>query len=285
MTVGKLSAGNLLASLLWLMMVGCTAGLPEFKGPLRPGEELVTLATRPGVTVRLLLITPDTVPKGLFLYFHGGEGYLVSTEGRAKSIIYALLFREQGFITAFVDVPSDRPYGVTGTDPFRVSKEHLEDVKKVIDFLSQKWSKPIYLIGHSAGSTSVAYLATVLKDHRIGGVVLTSALGQLPPRQRVSLATLPLQDVTYPALFVHHKEDPCASFEDAHRQHQRLVNSPRVSFIEVLGGDQSRAVRCSPVDPSRGMSYAHAFSGKEREVVASIIDWVTGKPVLDRIGP
>jgi pimeloyl-ACP methyl ester carboxylesterase len=154
----------------------------------------------------------------------------------------------------------------------------------VINFLSQKWPEPIYLIGHSAGATSVAFLATVLKDQRIGGVVLTSALGN-PPRGRVSLATLPLENVTYPALFAHHKEDECASFAAAHHQHQRLINSPRVNFIEVLGGDQSRAVRCSPRDPRRGMSYVHGFSGKERELVTAITDWVAGKPVPDRIGP
>src|SRR5262245_17569974 len=145
------------------MLAGCASTLPELKPPLRPGEELVSLATRPGVTVRVLLLIPNTVPKGIFLFFHGGEGYLASIEGQGKSF-YARLFREQGFITALVDVPSDRPHGVTGTDPFRVSKEHLEDVKTVINFLSQKWSGPIYLIGHSAGTTSVAYLATVLKD-------------------------------------------------------------------------------------------------------------------------
>ena len=176
MRIGKERVKNFFVSLLWLKMAGCAAGLPELK-VLGPGEELVTLATRPGVTVRVLLISPNIPPKGLFLFFHGGEGSLVSIEGRSKSF-FARLFREQGFITALVDVPSDRPYGVTGTDPFRVSKEHLEDVKTVIDFLSQKWSEPIYLIGHSAGTTSVAYLATVLKDHRI-------EIGRASCRERV----------------------------------------------------------------------------------------------------
>ena len=240
------------------------------------------LGTRPGVTVRVLLITPNA-PKGIFLFFPGGEGYLVTIEGRPKWL-YTRLFPEQGFMTAVVDVPSDQPYGMIGGDRFRSSIEHLEDVKKIIEFVSQKWSKPIFLIGHSAGTTSVAYLGTVLKDHRIGGVVLTGALGELGPRA-VSLATLPLHNITYPVLFVHHKEDPCASFEAAYRQHQRLVNSPRVSFIEVLGGDRSREIPCSPVDASRGKSYAHGFSGKEREVVRAITDWVTGKPVAGRIGP
>jgi len=277
MRIGKERVKNFFASVLCLTLAGCAAALPELK-VLGPDEELVTLATRPGVTVRVLLIIPETPPNGLFLFFHGGEGSLVTIEGRSKTF-FARLFREQGFITVLVDVPSDRPYGVTGTDPFRVSKEHLEDVKTVIDFLSQKWSKPIFLIGHSAGTTSVAYLATALKDHRIGGVVLTSAVGD------GSLATVALDTITYPALFVHHRDDPCTSFAATREQHRRLVNSPRVHFIEVLGGDQSMAIGCKPRDPRGLKSYEHGFSGKRREVVAAIADWVSGKPVPDQIGP
>jgi len=283
-TASSANARNLSAVLLSLTMAGCAAALPEVKGPLGAGEELATLSTRPGVTVRVLLTTPNAVPKGVFLFFPGGEGYLVNTEDGQPKRLFIREFREQGFTTAIVDVPSDQPYGMLGGDRFRASKEHLEDVTKIIDFVSQKWPKPIYLIGHSAGTTSVAYLATVLKDHRVGGVVLTGALGELGPRA-VSLATLPLHTITYPALFVHHKEDTCASFGAALQQHRRLVNSPRVSFIEVLGGDQSRAIGCKPRDPGGGKSYAHGFSGKRREVVAAIADWVTGKPVPDRIGP
>jgi pimeloyl-ACP methyl ester carboxylesterase len=155
----------------------------------------------------------------------------------------------------------------------------LADLKEIIDFVSQKWPKPIFLIGHSAGATSAAYLAAVLKDHRVGGVVLTSAVGD------GSLASVPLHTIAYPVLFVHHREDPCTSFEAAYRQHHRLVESSRVNFIEVLGGDQSRAIGCKPRDPGFGLSWAHGFSGKERDVVRAITDWVTGKPVPDRIGP
>ena len=282
--VNKVRAKNLLTAFLSLVITGCAATLPELKAPLLPGEEVVTLATRPGVTVRVLLTTPNAVPKGVFLFFPGGEGYLVNPEDGQPKRLFIREFREQGFTTAIIDVPSDQPYGMLGGDRFRSSKEHLEDVKVIIDFVSQKWPKPIYLLGHSAGTPSVGYLATVLKDHRIGGIVFTGALGDLG-RNAVSLATLPLHTITFPALFVHHKEDTCASFEAAHRQHQRLINSPRVGFIEVLGGDQSRAIGCKPRDPSGGKSYAHGFSGKRREVVIAITDWVTGKPVPDRIGP
>ena len=49
---------------LWLMIAGCVPAMPEFKGTLRPGQELVTIATRQGISVRVLLMTPDTRPIG-----------------------------------------------------------------------------------------------------------------------------------------------------------------------------------------------------------------------------
>jgi hypothetical protein len=53
----------------------------------------------------------------------------------------------------------------------------------------------------------------------------------------------------------------------------------------VLGGDRFREINCSPINPNRGKSWAHGFSGKEREVATAITEWVTGKSVPDRIGP
>src|ERR1043166_4780595 len=204
----------------WLTIAGCAATLPEVKGPLLPGEELVIITTRPGVTVRMLLMPPKAVPKGVFLFFPGGEGYVVTPEGRPKAL-YTRGFPAQRFVTAIVDVPSDQPWGTIGGDRFRKSNEHLEDVKKIIDFVYQRWPKPIFLIGHSAGTTSVAYLASVLKDDRIGAIILTASLSDLGPKA-VSLATLPLDTITYPTLFIHHKEDPCTSFEAVYQQHRRF---------------------------------------------------------------
>jgi hypothetical protein len=52
-TFSKVHAENLPASLLWLMISGSATTLPELKGSLGPGEELVTLVTRPGATGRV----------------------------------------------------------------------------------------------------------------------------------------------------------------------------------------------------------------------------------------
>jgi acetyl esterase/lipase len=278
MSVSKARVKYFLASFLWSMSTGCAASLPEIKGPLLAGEELITLATRPGVTVRILLVTPNATPKGVLLFFPGGEGYLVNAENGRPKRLFIREFREQGFLTAIVDVPSDQPFGMIGGDRFRRSEEHVEDVKKIIDFVYQKWPIPIYLLGHSAGATSVAYLAAVLKDDRVGGVILTSAVGE------GSLGMVALHTVTYPALFFHHRADPCTSFAAAYQQHRRLVNSPRVSFVEVLGGDQSSPIGCKPRNP-RSTSYEHGFSGKRHEVVTVITEWMTGGPVPEKIGP
>ena len=271
----KLNPESWVALVVCLVIAACA--LPQIKAPLRPGEELVTLATRPDVTVRVLLMIPKTDPKGIFIFYPGGEGYLVK-EGQARGL-YTRLFPEHGFMTAVVDVPSDRPFGMLGGNRFRRSNQHLQDLKTIIDFLFQKWPTPIFLIGHSAGATSAAYLASVVNDHRIGGLVLTSAVGD------GSLASVPLHIITYPVLFVHHRDDPCTSFEAAYRQHHRLIESSRVNFIEVLGGDQSRPIGCKPRDPGFGLSWAHGFSGKEREVVSAITDWARGKAVPAQIGP
>jgi hypothetical protein len=56
------------------------------------------------------------------------------------------MFHELGFVAAIVDVPSDQPYGTWAGDRFRTSRDHLEDVKKIIDFINQKWPKPVFLI-------------------------------------------------------------------------------------------------------------------------------------------
>lgn len=270
-----------LAALLCGLVAGCAPTvptLPEFKKPL-PGEEMVTLNTRPGVTVRALVVAPKADPKGIFVLLPGGDGTLV---GRGGGVGRQWLtrnpgqFAEQGFVGASIDVPSDQPYGFGPRDHFRTSKEHAEDVKKIIDFLSQRWPKPIFLLGHSRGTTSAAYLATVIKDQRIGGIVLA---GSPSGRLRIYLWDLPLENIPYPVLFVHHREDNFSSFQYALQGQRRLSRSQKVGFIGVVGGGPPAG------DPCEGSETPHNFSGKQREVVRAVTDWALGKPVPERIGP
>lgn len=231
------------------------------------------------------MIPNTTDPKAIVVYFPGGGGTLVGPDGRLRGWRFLPRLAEHPFIIAALDMPSDRAGGIAGTDRFITSKAYTEDIKKVIDLLHQKWSKPLFLVGHSGGTTTVAHLGAVLKDQRIGGLVLLAAISRHPPGG-VSLSNLSLHEITYPILFVHHREDLCVSFEGARQESSRLHRSPKVGFIEVLGGDPSRAHHCSPFAARQGPpNHGHFFAGKEYEVFQAIADWVMGKPVPARIGP
>ena len=242
------------------------------------------LTTRPGVTVKILIMTPDRASKGTLLMFPGGNGANHFSEGGGKIrlggnflVRSSNLFLERSSAVAIVDVPSDQAYGMS--DQFRTSKEHTEDVRKIIDLLVQKLQQPIFLAGTSRGTISAAHLGISLKDQRIGAVVLTSSIGA-SKGAGLSLFNLPLEDIALPVLFVHHREDDCwaSRFNDALQARERIKGSPRTHFIEVSGGDAPRS------QPCEALSY-HGYLGKEREVVAAITDWIQGKPAADRIGP
>ena len=252
--------------------------------PAEAAPEIMQLTTRPGVTVKILIMTPDRASKGTLLMFPGGNGANHFSEGGGKIrlggnflVRSSNLFLERSSAVAIVDVPSDQAYGMS--DQFRTSKEHTEDVRKIIDLLVQKLQQPIFLAGTSRGTISAAHLGISLKDQRIGAIILTSSIGA-SKGAGLSLFNLPLEDIALPVLFVHHREDDCwaSRFNDALQARERIKGSPRTHFIEVSGGDAPRS------QPCEALSY-HGYLGKEREVVTAITDWIEGKPVTDRIGP
>lgn len=239
-------------------------------------QEVVVLDTRPGVNVKLLLITPETPASGIFILLEGGEGLIFDPIHREGFLVRtAHLFAAQGFLTAVVDVPSDHASGIN--PEFRAGKEHLEDVEKVVEFLEQRWAGPIFLVGQSMGSISAANAGASLRSDRFQAVILTSS-----GVRGLSAVRVPLENITVPVLLVHHQNDGCNTLDAAKRIMRRFVKSLRTGFMEVSGGNPVRSGRgsapCGPLS-------SHGFPGKEREVVTAITDWVTGKPVSDRIGP
>ena len=252
--------------------------LPQFalSQKLEPGEEIVTLNTRPEVTVRVLLSSPERRPKAVFVFFSGRNGRLVSEKSgriRYRWVMSGLV--ERGFAVVTPDVPSDQGDGFS--DEFSVSKAHTEDIKRVIEFARQKWPKSIFFYSHSRGTVSSVHLAAVLKDDHISGVVLTGSR-QRKRGDRIFLSDMSLEDITYPVLFVHHKDDDCYDIEGVRKQSKRLIKSPRVDFVEVVGGDYSGSEpRCRANTP-------HSFAGQRKELINVIADWASGKPVPKQIG-
>lgn len=246
-------------------------------------SQAVRIDTRPGITIHLLLVVPKSEPKGIFVIFPGGPGLVWLRNGQLREDIPIVpeLFAEQGFVAAVANAPSDHPKGFVGRREFRGQKEHIDDARKIIEYLVQKWNMPIFLLGHSSGDASVTNMALSLKDERIKGIVMAAPGVGAIPRFKI-----PIEEVTVPVLGIKHREDNCSSFELAFKQHARFVKSPRANFVEVLGGDRSIESSCGggELNPG-GRSYTHGFSGKEREVVRTITEWARGEPVPERIGP
>jgi hypothetical protein len=250
----------------------------------KAGQEMVSVSTRPGVTVRVLMITPDSAPKGALVVFPGGNGAGHFTDRRGNIrlggnflVRSADLFVGQGLVAAIVDVPSDHAQGMDFQ--FRRSREHAEDVTKLLDGLGDKLAKPIFLIGTSAGTVSVASFGTSRNDPRLAGMILTASIGASRGRGG-SLLDLPLEKMTGPVLFVHHKDDACwaSPFKEALKIRDRVAKNVKTDFIAVLGGDP-------PISEPCEAKSTHGFLGKEREVVSAIADWIAGRPIPDTIGP
>ena len=196
--------------------------------------QVVDVPSRPGVTQRILVITPEK-PKAAVILFAGGDGGLtLDADGRIPKlggnflVRARQLFAEQGLTTVVIDAPSDRqsPPFLSG---YRQTNGHVADVKAVIAWLRQQSKIPVWLIGTSRGTQSAAYVATQLPpaDGGPDGIVLTSTV--LSDRRSRAVPEMALDRIRIPVLVTHHREDSCrvCRFSDVPQLMERLTTPPR----------------------------------------------------------
>jgi hypothetical protein len=238
-------------------------------------QRVVDVPTRPGVTQRFVLMTSPQ-PKATVVLFAGGHGGLQITDdgqfrwGAGNFLVRSRqLFADQKLAVAIVDAPSDRqsnPF-LSG---FRQTREHAADIKVVIAWLREHVQVPVWLIGTSRGTQSVAFLATQLTG-RDGpdGIVLTSTI--LTDNRGRAVPAMDLDKLRIPVLVVHHEQDGCSLclFRDMPPLMHKLDAIPRKELITFKDG-QSRG------DPCEAFAY-HGYNGIEREVVAQIAGWIVSK--------
>lgn len=257
------------------LTAGCVlalvAALPAAHAAQQPLT--VDLPSRPGVTQRILVITPEK-PKAAVILFAGGNGGIqIRPDGRILRggnflVRSRQLFADQDFTTVVIDAPSDKqsyPY-LSGS---RQTAEHVADVKAVMAWLRQQAAIPIWLIGTSRGTQSVAWVATRLAtaDGGPDGIVLTSTM--LTDRTSRAVPEMELDRLRIPVLVVHHRDDACryCLLSDMPRLMDRLTAPPRRELIVVEGGT-------SVGDPCEARAW-HGFNGIERDVVRRITAWIT----------
>lgn len=238
-------------------------------------ERVVDIPTRPGITQRMLVLSPPS-PKAAVLLLAGGHGGLqIFPNGSMKwgsgnfLVRSRHLFADQGLMVAVVDAPSDRqsPPFLAG---FRQTDDHVADIRAAISWLRATSGSPVWLVGTSRGTQSAAHVAIALSGPEgPDGVVLTSTILS-DPRSR-PVPSMNLGKIRVPVLVVHHENDGCShcSFADVPLLMTRLNDSPRLELLAFKDGRTEG-------DPCEALAY-HGFNGIEPNVVQQAASWMLAK--------
>ena len=146
-------------------------------------EEIVTIDSRPNVTVGVVVTAPDGNPGAAAILFAGGSGKLKLWKGRgvrSKNFLVRSrsLFAERGVLTVTVDVPSDLRRD--GLNDVRDSAEHRADIAAIVRWVRSKTGAPVWLVGTSRGTVSLGHLSGVLP---VDGAVFTASVTEMSNRR------------------------------------------------------------------------------------------------------
>ncbi len=233
-------------------------------------SQVMNIPTRQGVTESFELLTPRD-PKAVVVSFTGGYGsvywqYSKPTDKKGNFLERnRTLFAERGFVVASIAPPSDRK----DLKGFRETPEHVQDIQALIAWLRQKFSLPLWLVGTSNGTMSIASAAIELTGSNApDGIVFTSSILVTEPGEGMAVPDLAIDKIQIPVLVVHHESDGCAYCKPSElpRLMDKLTNSPRKELWTVSGGKNYG-------DPCQPQSY-HGFNGIDKEVIEKIAGWI-----------
>jgi len=172
-------------------------------------------------------------------------------------------FAAKGFNVAVVNRPSDKELDYD----FRISPEHIKDLREVAGYVKKDAGLPVWLVGTSRGTVSAAAAAIAFGNEELAGIALTSSVtsrkrtGNLPGQK--------LEAIRLPVLVVHHEKDECSVTVPTQARWiiDGLKNAPVKKLIMVSGG-------ANPLgDPCENQHW-HGFVGMEKEAVEIVTDWI-----------
>jgi hypothetical protein len=270
-TISKIRAGSAISTLK-STLIAILAPMLLLAGNAHAdtAQQVVDLATRSGVTQRMIVLAPPD-PKATVILFSGGDGGLAiqpdGTLNRGKGnflVRTRQLFADQGFLVAVIDAPSDRQSGSFLEGGFRQTTEHVTDIKAVIAWTRSQAKIPVWLVGTSRGTQSAAYVATELSGSADGpdGLVLTSTI--LTDKKARPVPSMPLDRLHIPVIVAHHKDDACplCAYYRLPSLMDKLTNVPRKQLLTFSGGE-------SKGDPCEAFAY-HGYNGIESDVVSQV---------------
>jgi hypothetical protein len=224
-----------------------------------------------GERTRLLVETVDH-PSAVAVLFAGGKGAMRLSEdgdigwGNGNFLIRSRpYFLKNGVVTAIIDAPTDHKRDLR--HGFRGSDDHATDVAAAVAHLRASFDVPIWLVGTSRGTNSVANAAARLGDAGADGIVLTASMLAWNEKGD-NLLDFPLERITGPVFIAHHEDDECfvTPPEKVPELVSRLTSADPVRVALYSGGNGTG-------NPCHVAHY-HGFNGIEEDVVADIVTWM-----------
>ena len=209
------------------------------------------------------LIIEASKPRALVLLFPGGGGMAgISDSGTIKSkhtfIRSMEMWAQYGIDAVLVDTPYD--LGDLRRGNLRGRKDHLTRVDEVVTFYKNKFKLPIWIFGHSMGSSTATYYANEIDQSKknLAGIIIAG-----------TIHTASLDDeVTLPVLAIHHQYDACAGTPVSASSRIIEGRPPQlVSKLELIEGGIAEGEVCQ--------SFAfHGFNHTEAEFVKRAANFI-----------
>lgn len=221
-----------------------------------------------GVARMPVYVMTDAQAKATLLLLPGGgaaTGEIV--EGKPKSGNFLSrsrsFFKRAGYNVMVVYRPSDLndlDYG------YRISAQHMNELRVAVEYAKRTFGKPVWLIGTSRGTVSGTAAAIEFGPELVAGLVLTSSVTNSKPG---AIATQDLKRLKIPVLVVHHSKDACRVClpAEAAKIPTLLVNATKKDFMLIEGGSDPHGNECNA-------QHWHGFINYEEATVKLITDWM-----------
>jgi pimeloyl-ACP methyl ester carboxylesterase len=173
------------------------------------------------------------------------------------------LFQSEGFNVVVMFRPTD----LTDLETeYRVSKQHVQEIRQVIRFAKNEFNQPVWLIGTSRGTVSATASAIQSGDAEIAGLVLSSSV---TTKKNQGVSSQDISKIKVPVLVIHHQNDECriCNPDDAAQITKGLTSSPISNFVLVSGGFGPSGNPCEA-------KHWHGFINYENETVKLISNWI-----------
>jgi pimeloyl-ACP methyl ester carboxylesterase len=199
---------------------------------LDANAQVFDVPSRSDVPTRTLFISAPN-PKAIVLLYPGGGGLLrLQDDGFTRNghtfVRSKDLWAKYQIDAVLVDTPYD--LGDMRRGDLRNRNDHLQRVNEVIEFYQQKFNLPVWIFGHSMGTSTVSNFLNSNSENQkkiegaiIAGTIRTASING---------------DVAIPVQAIHHKQDSCLGSlpENSERIIQRRSKEFQSNLTFIDGG-------------------------------------------------